>query len=103
MKIESKNWTARTDRIPGGTTLTISGTVLVNASNVTPVLVPVTVAAHRAHLTLDLQLQSDGIGAQVLTEKQVTYTQPSNAAVLAVKIYHEGELLTSIDDIEVTH
>ena len=103
MKIESKNWTARDDRMPGVNTLRVSGTVTVTASNVTPVLVPST-APHAGNvLVLNLQLESDGFGAQVLTEKQVTYTQPSNEAITAVTIYHECELLASIENIEVTH
>jgi hypothetical protein len=103
MKIECKDWTARDDRTPGVNTLTVSGTVTVNAGDVTPVLAPVTVMAAGTHLNLELQLQREGTGTQALAEKQVTYTQPSDPTVVAVQIYYQGKLLTSIKDIEVTH
>ena len=101
MKIESKDWTACDDRTPDVNTLTVSGTVTVNAGDITPVLVPVTVLAAGAHLALELQLQREGTGTQALAEKQVTYTQPSDPAVVAVQIYYQGKLLTSIQNIKV--
>lgn len=103
MSIESKNWIARDDRMPGVNTLKVSGTVIVNTSDTVPVLTRSDRPAILSHLILELTLQQPGIGAQVMTEKPVVYTQLSGASITSASIYYNGELLASIDNVETTH
>ncbi|MCD5983165.1 MULTISPECIES: hypothetical protein [Pseudomonas] len=103
MTIENKNWKARDDRMPGVNTLKISGTVTVPTSNTTAVLVPNGRPRALSHLSLDLILETQGVDLQVLTEKEVVYTQRSGADITSVSIYYNNELLASIDGVEVTH
>jgi hypothetical protein len=103
MTIDNKNWQARDDRMPGVNTLKVSGTVTAPASNATPVLVVSDKQGAFSHLSLDLKFEAEGMGAQVLTEKQVTYTQPSGADITGVSIYYKDELLASIKSVEITH
>lgn len=103
MSIQSKNWIARDDRMPGVNTLKVSGTVTVSTSDTIPVLVRSTKPAVFTHLVLELKLESQGIGAQVMTDKQVVYAQASGATFTSVSIYYKDDLLTTIDDVEITH
>ena len=98
MTIESKNWQARDSRV---STLQVFGTVTVPQTNSFPVLVKSARPAAFNHLSLDLMVETQGIGLQVLTEKAVAYTQPSGADITGISIYYKDELLASIDTVEV--
>ncbi|MDU8428559.1 hypothetical protein RYA99_09210 [Pseudomonas syringae pv. actinidifoliorum] len=103
MTIENKNWQARDDRMPGVNTLKVSGTVTATQANAIPVLTRSTKPAALSHLRLDLTFEVQGMGAQVLTEKEVAYAQPSGADITGVSVYYKDELLASISAVEVTH
>ena len=97
MTIKSKNWQARDNRV---STLQVFGTVTVHQTNSVPVLVKSARPAALNHLSLDLMVETQGIGLQAMTEKAVAYTQPSDANIAGISIYYEGELLASIDTVE---
>ncbi|AKF48720.1 hypothetical protein ABNM12_13790 [Pseudomonas syringae] len=103
MTIANKNWQARDDRMPGVKTLKVCGIVTAPQANSVPVLVKSARPAAFSHLGLDLTFEAQDIGAQVLTDKEVVYTQPSGADITTVSVYYNGELLASINAVEVTH
>lgn len=103
MSIQNKDWYAQDDKMPGVNTLKVSGIVTAPNSATTVALVRSAVPATFNHLCLDLKLENQGIGAQVLTDKKVTYTQPSGASITGVSIFYNGELLASISDVQITH
>lgn len=103
MSIQNKDWYAQDDKMPGVNTFRVSGTVTVPNSATQAILVPSTNHGAKNYLILDLKLEENGIGAQVLTERKVTYTQPSGAAINGVTVYHNGVELVVIKDVQITH
>ncbi|MBP0939864.1 hypothetical protein V2K62_14285 [Pseudomonas alliivorans] len=103
MTTDNKEWRARDDRMPGVNTFTVTGIVSTRASNDIPQLTLSSKPSTKGQLNLDLTYSNEGIGLQVIGEARVTYTQPSDATITAVKIYQNDQLLACIDSVEVTH
>ena len=105
MSIENKDWYARINKMPGlsGPTLLVSGTVTVPNSNTQATLVVAAIQDKSLGLRLDLQLQSNGVGLTVLTEQAVSFSQPSTYDVPHVSIFHNGNELTRIENVEIVN
>lgn len=103
MTIENKDWYAQDDKMPGVNTLRVSGIVTVPDYTAVPVLTKSSRPTAFNHLSLDLRIERHGIGAQVVNDQKVVYTQPSGADVASVSIYYNGELLTDINNVIITH
>ncbi|SQG01003.1 Uncharacterised protein [Paucimonas lemoignei] len=103
MDIQNKDWYARINKMPGlsGPTLLVSGTVTVPNSNTEATLVVSTAQDKSLGLRLDLQVESEGIGLTVLTEKAISFSQPSTYDVPFISIYHDGKELTRIANVEI--
>lgn len=103
MSIQTKDWYARINKMPGlsGPTLLVSGTVTVPNSNTEATLVVAAIQDKSLGLRLELQLESKGIGLTVLTEKAVSLSQPSTYDVTHISIFHDGKELTRIENVEI--
>ncbi len=104
MKISTKDWSAKIDRMPGAASFRAAGTVTVANSGVTPTLVRSDKQDKSFDLRLDLKLQdADGASLQVLTDKSVEYKELGDSNVSSVSIYFEEQLLHRIDEVLITH
>lgn len=105
MSIEAKDWKATINKMPGlsGPTLLVSGTVTLPNSATEATLVVAAIQDKSLGLRLDLQLKSNGIGAAVMTEKAISFSQPSTYDVPHITIFHEGVELARIDNVEIVH
>jgi hypothetical protein len=105
MYIQSKDWTARNDKMPGNNAVRVFGTVTVAHPGIQPVLRVRAAQDKSFTLALDLNLQQiEGSVLQVVTDKTVRFELPGvHGFIPAVDIFHEGELITRITDVIVTH
>ncbi|MNF71038.1 MULTISPECIES: hypothetical protein [unclassified Pseudomonas] len=112
MSITTRDWTAHRDLMPGATpSFRVNATVSVAHPGITPRLRLISVkhidktdGAKACDLWLELTLESaDGIFAQVVTDKVVTFTNTTHADATGVSIYHECKLLQQIDEVVETH
>ncbi len=105
MSIDAKDWYARINKMPGlsGPTLLVSGTVTVANSAIEPVLVESAIQDKSFGLRLDLITELKGVGLTVLTEKAVTFSQPSAYDVPHITIFHEGAELVRINKVEIVY
>lgn len=103
MSIETKDWTAQIDRMPGNPSFRVYGTVAVAHAGVTPKLEYMKLQDKSFNIRLELKLEtSNEASLQVVTEKFVEYKVLGNSNVTGVSIFHEGKLLHHIDDIMIT-
>lgn len=101
--INTKNWTAQIDRMPGAASFRTFGTVTVPHAGVIPTLKRSEQQDKSLNLNLDLCLKdSGGISLQVVTDKDVEYKELDASNVTGVNIYFNGELLQHIDKILIT-
>nr|WP_314524100.1 hypothetical protein [uncultured Pseudomonas sp.] len=104
MSIQTKNWTARINRMPGDSFFRTSGIVTVAHPGVTPKLVMTQVQDASHHLRLELILENSNENTlQVLTEKAVEYKTLGNSDVTGVSIYYKNERISHITNITITH
>ena len=101
MSIQTKNWTAQINRMPGATYFRVSGTVTVTDSGIMPKLVPSQVQ-DTPFLPLELILEDQKGILPVLTDRVVEYKVPGIHAVTSVGIFYNGELLYHIDKVIIT-
>ncbi|WP_346266450.1 hypothetical protein [Pseudomonas sp. WS 5071] len=103
MIVETKDWKARINRMPGDNFFRVEGVVTVPHSAVIPKLVIAPVQDKsfdlRMELTLDVPLD---IALNVLTDKKVTYKVSGNPNVTGVSIFFEGDRVHHIDEIYIT-
>lgn len=105
MTIATMDWSIQNDRMPGsGDSFRVRGTVTVAHPGITPVLVKPDIQDKSFALNLDLELvQEEGMFSQVLTDKVVCFEMPGNHSNIPfVRVFHEGELLTIVDEIITT-
>lgn len=103
MSIQSKNWKAQINRMPGDKFFRTTGTVTVANPGVTPKLVFSALQDKSFDLRLELVLETgDGIALQVLTDKQVEYKVAGDSYTTGVSIFFEGELIHHIKTIDIT-
>ena len=104
MTIETKNWVAQIDRMPGAPSFRAYGTVTVAHTGITPKLKMTALQDKSFDLRLELTLEkSNDISLQVLTDKVVEYKSLGNSNVTGVSIFYEGKLLHHIDKVLITH
>lgn len=104
MSIQTKNWKAQINRMPGDEFFRATGTVTVANPGVTPKLVFSTLQDKSFNLRLDLVLEtSGGVALQVLTDKEVQYKVAGNSYTTGVDIFYEGELIHHIGKVDITH
>ncbi|SEM61395.1 hypothetical protein SAMN04487857_103208 [Pseudomonas sp. ok272] len=104
MTIESKNWFAQINRMPGDLFFRAEGTITVATPGVTPVLVVSPQQDKSFNLRLELELHtSEGVHLQVLTDKVATYKSLGASNVTGVDIFYKGEHVHSIKDVMITH
>ncbi|AWY42083.1 hypothetical protein DKY63_20100 [Pseudomonas putida] len=103
MSIETKDWTAQIDRMPGNQSFRVHGTVTVAHTGVAPRLEHMKLQDKSFNIRLELKLEtSNEASLQVVTEKPVEFKVMGNSNVTGVSIYHEGKLLHKIDNIMIT-
>ncbi|MES2868995.1 MAG: hypothetical protein V4749_05445 [Pseudomonadota bacterium] len=103
MKVETKNWKAQINRMPGDNFFSVVGIVTVQNSGVVPTLVVSSIQDKSFDLRLDLLLEgSGGINLPALTDKTVRFKVPGASSVTGVSILFDGELLHHIDEIMIT-
>jgi hypothetical protein len=103
MSIQTKNWNAQIDRMPGAASFRVFGTVTVANSGITPKLVPSKVQ-DTPFLPLELVLErADGSSLAVLTDKLVEYKVTGNYDATGVGIFYDGALLHLIDNIMIAN
>lgn len=104
MYMQANSWEARSDTMPGCAAFYVRGAVEVGHPGVEVTLVERDLQDKSFALALELKLeQKDGAFPQVVTEKTVTFTKPGNHdRIPKVDIFYNGELLTSITDIQKT-
>lgn len=98
MKIETCDWSAHNDTTPGAAALRVHGKVTVNNASAQAQLVPYK-RPQPKDLVLRLDLivtQADEAALQVLTEREVVFTQPGGSPCHTVQIHHDGEILAGI-------
>ncbi|VVQ10184.1 hypothetical protein PS918_05183 [Pseudomonas fluorescens] len=104
MTIETKDWTAQIDRMPGAASFRTFGTVTVAHEGITPTLTLSAIQDKSFNLRLELKLEtSDKVALQVVTDKFVEYKTLGDSNVTSVSIFFEGKLLHHIDDVLITH
>ncbi|VVN75645.1 hypothetical protein [Pseudomonas fluorescens] len=104
MSIKNSDWVAQINRMPGDAFFRVYGTVTVAHPGIIPTLVVSPMEDKSSDLRLDLELKDSGdITTQVLTEKAVTYKNPSDSSVSCVSIFYEGKLLHHIKEVSITH
>jgi len=103
MSIQTKDWYARINKMPGlsGPTLLVTGTVTVPNSNTEATLEVAAIQDKSLGLRLELKFESKGIGMTVLTEKPVSFSQPTTYDVPHISIFHDGKELTRIEHVEI--
>lgn len=89
------------NRMPGTDTqsnkLSVEAVITVGNTAIEPLLVKSTEPSAGDTLTLELQLNLDGIGLTVLNDKQVRYEQASGADIRRVNIIFNGKTLESME------
>lgn len=104
MSIETKDWTAQIDRMPGAPSFRTYGTVTVAHSGITPKLEMTALQDKSFDLRLELILEDAGdYMLPVVVEKIVEYKAMGNSNVTGVSIFYEGKLLHHIDEVLITH
>jgi len=107
MTIETKDWTIQNDLMPGigGGTFRVRGTVTVAHPGITPILVKPALQDKSLALNLKLELVKEpGIFTQVQTDKEVCFEMSGDHSYIpCVKVLHENEVLTTIDEIITTN
>lgn len=104
MTINTKDWTAQIDRMPGAASFRAYGTVEVSNGGITPKLVLSKKQDKSFDLRLDLVLeQSEEVSLQVITHKHVEYKVLGDSNVTGVSIFFEDELVHHIDEVIITH
>jgi len=104
MSINTKDWTAQINRMPGDPFFRTQGTVTVNHPGIMPKLVLSPLQDKSFDLRLDLVLEkSDGIYSQVVTDRLVEYKVTGESYVTGVSIFYEDKLLHHIDKVLITH
>ena len=104
MSIQTKNWAAQINRMPGDAFFRTTGTVTVAHSGVTPTLVFSPLQDKSFDLRLELKLEtSNEVALQVVTDKPVEYKVSGNSNVTGVSIFFEGKLVHHIDKIDITN
>jgi hypothetical protein len=101
--IDTKNWTARINKMPSlqGPTFTVSGTVIVGNSATEACLAMAPVQDRSMGIRLELTLKEGAAGLTVLTEKPVTLALQGHVDTTHVVISHDGKELVTISDVEV--
>lgn len=105
MYIETKDWTAQNDKMPGNPRLRVRGTVTVGHPGINPELSVRARQDKSFALALELSLKvADGTFVQMVTDKTVDFELPGDHGhIPKIDIFHEGEVITSITDIIETH
>ena len=105
MAIETKDWTAQSDNMPGSAAVRVSGTITVGNPGITPTLCMRKQPGDAKTLSLELTLEAaDGMAVQVITDKVVRFEMAGDYSHLRqIEIYHDGALLTTITDVLITH
>ncbi|MDD2047162.1 hypothetical protein [Pseudomonas putida] len=107
MTIATKDWTIQNDLMPGigGGSFRVRGTVTVAHPGITPVLVKPDLQDKSFALNLKLELvQAEGIFTQVQTDKEVCFEMSGDHSYIpCVRVFHEGGLLTTVDEIITTN
>ena len=102
MSIQTKDWTAQIDRMPGAASFRVFGTVTVANSGITPKLV-LSQVQDTPFLPLELVLERTAdISLPVLTDKIVEYKVLGNHAPTSVGVFYNGGLLHHIDKVLIT-
>ncbi|MBC3373066.1 hypothetical protein HU762_03845 [Pseudomonas sp. SWRI92] len=101
--INTKNWTAQIDRMPGAASFRTCGTVTVPHAGVIPTLKRSEQQDKSFNLNLDLSLEGSGeTSLQVVTDKHVEYKELGASNVTGVNIYFDNVLVKHIDKILIT-
>jgi hypothetical protein len=104
MSIQTKDWTAQIDRMPGAPSFRTYGTVTVAHAGITPKLEFSPLQDKSFDLRLILTLETtDEVSLQVETEKFVEYKSMGNSNVTGVSIFYEDVLIHHIDKVLITH
>ena len=104
MTIETKEWKAQINRMPGDNFFRVEGVVTVPHPTVLPSLVMAPIQDKSFDLRLDLILAApQDIGLNELTDKKVVYKVAGNSNVTGVSIFFEGDFLHHIDEVCITH
>lgn len=105
MYVKAHSWTAQNDQMPGNVRFRVQGTVSVATSAIVPVLVKRDIQDKSHALALELKLENvDALAAQVITERAVSFEMNGDHShIPKVDIFHDGKLLVSLDEIQVTH
>ncbi|TFF43229.1 hypothetical protein [Pseudomonas sp. RIT623] len=105
MYIETKNWTAQNDKMPGNARFVVSGTVTVGHPGINAELSVRARQDKSLALALDLNVsKADGFFTQVVTDKTVSLElSGDHGNIPKVDIFHDGKLITSITEITETH
>ncbi|KQB52581.1 hypothetical protein AQS70_13850 [Pseudomonas endophytica] len=104
MNIDTKNWKAQINRMPGDHFFRVDGCVTVRHSAILVSLERSPIQDKSFDLRLDLKVTVPAdIGLNVLVDKPVTYRVAGDANVTGVSIFYEGKLLHHIDDVLITH
>ncbi|KFE55440.1 hypothetical protein [Pseudomonas syringae] len=110
MSIQTKDWYAQDDKMPGVNTFKVTGIVSL-PYRLQAVLVRSASPGAGNQLSLDLMVESrkNAITNPVerdesaILETPVSYTQPSGADITGVSIFYKGALLVNIDNVQITH
>ncbi|MCV4288961.1 hypothetical protein OH708_13670 [Pseudomonas capsici] len=103
MNIQSKNWHAHLDTMPGteGPKLVVSGVVNVPNSVTGATLVMSPRQDKSLGLRLDLHLEDKGVGFKIMHDVPVSYSQSApDYDVTHITIFYKEEKLVVIDKIE---
>ena len=104
MSIQTKNWAAHINRMPGDAFFRTTGIVTVAHAGITPTLVFCPLQDKSFDLRLELKLEtSSEVALQVVTDKPVEYKVSGNSSVTGVSIFFEGKLVHHIDKIDITN
>lgn len=104
MIVETKDWKAQINRMPGDKFFRVEGVVTVPHSAVIPKLVIAQAQDKSFNLRLELILDVPlDIALNVLTDKKVTYKVPGDSNVTGVSILFDGDVLHHIDDVCITN
>jgi hypothetical protein len=110
MNIETKNWSAQDDRMPGVNTFKVTGIASL-PYRLQGELVRNPSPSAGNHLSLDLivDTRKNPITNPVVRDETtmidtpVSYTQASGADITGVSIFYKGALLVDIDNVQITH
>ncbi|MDD0975957.1 hypothetical protein [Pseudomonas fontis] len=107
MHIEAKNWIAQNDRMPGpdGGKFRVYGTLTVGHSGFVPSLVKCDKHSTASTLALDITVEKlEGVFLQAVVDKAVSFSVSEACdSIESVEIYYQDQLLSTIDNILVTH